>query len=145
MKATIWTDQVQLPRGFCYNCSEAGAEEVVVQSKGGIASSALAKGTMLGGVAGALRAGAASGAPHMATYCTRCAPQAQRGSFLDGIPVQFLKWYLRANQTAPGAAFELLNAGKDILRGNHAFLRIRYTNPRVLEEIRRLNPGIEIT
>jgi hypothetical protein len=59
--------------------------------------------------------------------------------FFDGMPTFLLKPYLRAGQTAPGAAFEVLNEGKDLLHGNRAFVKIRHTNPRVLEGIKLLN------
>lgn len=50
-----------------------------------------------------------------------------------------------AGQTTRWRAFAVLNQGKDLLQRNRPFTRIEYSNPRVLEEIARLNPGVEVT
>ncbi len=48
-------------------------------------------------------------------------------------------------QTTRWRAFAVLNQGKDIFKRNREFVRIEYSNPRVLQEIVGLNPGIEVT
>jgi len=48
-------------------------------------------------------------------------------------------------QTTRWRAFAVLNEGKDLLLLNREFVRIEYSNPRVLAEIVRLNPGVEVT
>jgi len=48
-------------------------------------------------------------------------------------------------QTTRWRAFAVLNEGKDLLSLNREFVRIEYSNPRVLAEIIRLNPAVEVT
>lgn len=48
-------------------------------------------------------------------------------------------------RTTRWRAFAILNAGKDLFRGNRPFVKIEYSNPRFLDEIRRANPGIDIS
>jgi hypothetical protein len=47
-------------------------------------------------------------------------------------------------QTTRWRAFAVLNSGKDLLSGL-PFTRIEYSNPRVWDELLRLNPGVEVT
>ena len=58
---------------------------------------------------------------------------------------QYLRRPLEPGQTTRWRAFAVLNEGKDLLRGNREFTRIEYSNAGVLNEIRRLNPDIEVT
>ena len=48
-------------------------------------------------------------------------------------------------QTTRWRAFAVLNEGKDLLHLNSEFVRIEYSNPRVLAEIIHLNPGVDMT
>ena len=48
-------------------------------------------------------------------------------------------------QTTRWRAFAVLNQGKDLFHWNREFTRIEYSNPIVIREIIRLNPGIEVT
>jgi hypothetical protein len=77
MKAAIWSANLQLPTGFCYKCGAQATEVVAVKSKAGIASSSLARSTLIGGIAGVLRAGAASEEPRAVTYFAYCASRAR--------------------------------------------------------------------
>ncbi len=182
MKATIWTGEVVLPAGFCYNCNAPSTTTVSVTSEGGIASSI---GSGHGLVVATLAAAATSGSAHQVTYCARCADTAHKkapdrvagtlGIFLVLVgfsTIAFLTtgadrtvslavsllalvgliawlWYVRRplepGQTTRWRAFAVLNEGRDLLNANHEFIRIEYSNPRLLDEIRRLNPGVEVT
>ena len=59
--------------------------------------------------------------------------------------LRYVRRPLEPGQTTRWRAFAVLNEGKDLLRLNREFMRIEYSNPLVLNEIRRLNPGIEVT
>jgi hypothetical protein len=59
--------------------------------------------------------------------------------------LRYVRRPLEPGQTTRWRAFAVLNEGKDLLRLNREFMRIEYSNPLVLDEIRRLNPGIEVT
>jgi len=52
---------------------------------------------------------------------------------------------LERGQTTHWRAFAVLNEGRDLLSANREFVRIEYSNPRVLDEIVHLNPGVEVT
>ncbi len=59
--------------------------------------------------------------------------------------LRYVRRPMAPGQTTRWRAFAVLNEGKDLLHSNRAFVRIEYSNPRVVEEIRRLNPGVEMT
>lgn len=59
--------------------------------------------------------------------------------------VRYVARPLEPGQTTRWRAFAVLNEGRDLLRANREFVRIEYTNPRVLDEIVHLNPGVEVT
>ena len=59
--------------------------------------------------------------------------------------LRYVRRPLEPGQTTRWRAFAVLNEGRDLLHSNREFVRIEYSNPRVLDEIRRLNPGVEIT
>jgi hypothetical protein len=48
-------------------------------------------------------------------------------------------------RTTKWRAFAILNAGKDLFRGNKPFVKIEFTNPKLLEELHRVNPGVDIS
>jgi len=59
--------------------------------------------------------------------------------------LRYVRRPLEPGQTTRWRAFAVLNEGKDLFQFNREFTRIEYSNPRVLDEIRRLNPGIDVT
>ncbi len=59
--------------------------------------------------------------------------------------IRYLRRPAEPGQTTRWRAFAVLNQGKDIFKRNREFVRIEYSNPRVLQEIVGLNPGIEVT
>ena len=59
--------------------------------------------------------------------------------------LRYVRRPLEPGQTTRWRAFAVLNEGKDLFSGNSDFMRIEYSNPRILDEIRRLNPGIDVT
>lgn len=59
--------------------------------------------------------------------------------------VRYVRRPLEPGQTTRWRAFAVLNEGRDLLHANREFMRIEYSNPRVLKEILNLNPGVEVT
>src|SRR5262245_59899502 len=59
--------------------------------------------------------------------------------------VRYIRRLAQPGQTTRWRAFAVLNEGKDLFNANREFVRIEYSNPRVLDEIIRLNPGVEVT
>jgi hypothetical protein len=65
--------------------------------------------------------------------------------------VAFVAWFRRQVEppepprSTKWRAFAILNAGKDLLRGNKPFVKIEFTNPKLLDEIRRLNGELKIS
>ena len=59
--------------------------------------------------------------------------------------LRYIRRQPEPGQTTRWRAFAVLNEGKDLFTSNREFVRIEYTNPRILEEILRLNPGVEVT
>jgi len=92
----------------------------------------------------AAREAAAANRAWMAAYCEPCAAQA-KPSVWEDLPLFLVRWRMRPGQTGVGRAFRVVNAGKDLLRGNKPFIRLQLTNPRVLDEIKALNPTLKIT
>ena len=147
MYATIWALNFGLPEDLCYNCGGPPSTTLPIRSKGGMAGSGVHG---AGAILDSLTVGLVNVAQNAAgvrqvPYCASCASGAQRPRFLDRLPRFLTRQYLTGNRTAFGSAFEILNAGKDILRGNREFVRIRYTNPQVLARIRHLNPDVRIS
>jgi len=172
VKATIWAGGIRLPAGFCYNCNSPATTTISIYSEGGIASSGLlgfgaagpphevtycqrcavnankeapnraapTLGLLLMALGFGVVAYFTNGADRVVAFAVTLAA-------LGGL-VAWLRYIRRpreAGQTTRWRAFAVLNEGKDILEGNREFVRIEYSNPRVLEEILRLNPGIEVT
>jgi hypothetical protein len=173
VKATIWAGRIRLPAGFCYNCNAPATTTINIHSEGGIAGSGLLGAFGPAGlphevtycqrcVVNATKEAPNRAAPTLGillmalgfgvvAYFTdgadRVVALAVALAALGGL-VAWLRYIRRPRapgQTTRWRAFAVLNEGKDLLEGNREFLRIEYSNPRVLEEILRLNPGIEVT
>ncbi len=173
VKATIWARGITLPAGFCYNCHDPATTTIALNSEGGIAGYGLL-GTIAHDrtpyevtYCDRCAVHATKEAPDrlaptiglvllvlgfgVVTYFTdgvnRLVAFIVALSSLGGLLawLRYIRRPLLPGQTTRWRAFAVLNAGKDLLEGNHEFVRIEYSNPRVLEEIRRLNPGVEIT
>ena len=142
MKATIWASDFVIPTGFCFNCSVPATRAVPIYNEAGLGTSH-SHGVLGVAVAAAREAAAANGA-WMAAYCEPCAAQA-KPSVWEDLPLFLVRWRMRPGQTGVGRAFRVVNAGKDLLRGNKPFIRLQLTNPRVLDEIKALNPTLKIT
>lgn len=56
-----------------------------------------------------------------------------------------VRWKMQPGQTGVGRAFRVVNAGKDLLRGNEPFGRFQFTNPRVVSALRALTPELRMT
>lgn len=56
-----------------------------------------------------------------------------------------MRWKMRPGHTVVGRAFRVLNAGTDLFRGNKSFVKILFTNPRVLTDIKARNTELWIT
>ena len=173
MKATIWAGGIRLPAGFCYNRNVPATTTISIYSEGGIAGSGLLGSLSPAGspheVAYCQRCvvNATKEAPNriaptlglllltlgfgVVAYFTdgadRVVALAVTLAALGGLAawLRYIRRPLGAGQTTRWRAFAVLNEGKDLLAGNREFVRIEYSNPRVFEEILRLNPGIEVT
>lgn len=142
MKATIWAPDFVMPTGFCFNCGGPPATHLEVFNEAGLGTTE-ARG-LIGLAATVAREAVASNGGWMVPYCAPCAAQA-RACVWEDLPAFLLRWKLRPGQTIIGRAFRILNGGKDLLRGNKWFLKVQASNPRVIAEIKSLNPGIRIT
>ncbi|MFN8653713.1 MAG: hypothetical protein U0133_17540 [Gemmatimonadales bacterium] len=142
MKATIWAPSVTLPTGYCFNCGAPAGQAVVVHNEAGMGSSS--SHGFIGLAMHVARDAAASAGGWPVPLCERCLPRA-RPSVWEDLPLFLVRWRMLPGQTAVGRAFRVLNAGKDLLRGNTPFIRLQVSNPRVLADIRTLNPGTRIT
>jgi hypothetical protein len=173
VKATIWARGITLPAGFCYNCNAPATAAIALYSEGGIGGYGLLGAVADGGTPYKVSycercaTNATKEAPN------RLAPTSGLvllvlgfgvvAYFTDGVDRLialivavaalggFIAWFryirrpLEPGQTTRWRAFAVLNEGKDVLRGNREFVRIEYSNPRILDEIRRLNSGAEVT
>jgi hypothetical protein len=142
VKATIWAPDFVLPNGYCFNCNAPTTHAVPIYNEAGLGSNQ--PHGLLGAAVDLARQAAAAPGAWMASYCEACAVRAQPSVWED-LPLFMVRWRMRPGQTGVGRAFRVLNAGKDLLRGNKPFVRITVTNPRVLEEIKQLNPTLRIT
>jgi len=173
VKATIWARGITLPAGFCYNCNAPATTTIPLYSEGGIAGYGLLSAVAGGGTPYEVSycercaVNATKEAPDrlaptiglvllvlgfgLVAYFTHGVDRlvalivglAALGGLLAWL--RYIRLPLEPGQTTRWRAFAVLNEGKDLLRGNREFVRIEYSNPSVLEEIRRLNTGIEVT
>lgn len=142
MKATIWAPSFIQPAGYCYNCNAPTERAVVVHNEAGMGTTN-AHG-FIGLAVHVARDAAASAGGWPVPLCDHCAPGA-RPSVWEDLPLFMVRWRMRPGQTTVGRPFRVLNAGKDLLRGNKPFIRLQISNPRVLADIRALNPELRIT
>lgn len=142
MKATIWAPDFVMPSGFCFNCGGAATTPIPVSSEAGLGTTQTHG--LLGAAVSAARNAAAANGGWVVPYCDACAAQAKPCVWED-MPAFLVRWKMRPGQTVVGRAFRVLNAGKDLLRGNKPFVRILATNPRVIAELKALNAGLRIT
>ena len=59
--------------------------------------------------------------------------------------LRYVRRPLHPGQTTRWQALAVLNEGRDLLNWNREFVRIEYSNQRVVDEILHLNPGVEVT
>jgi hypothetical protein len=142
MKATIWAPDFVMPSGFCFNCGAPPTTAVTVYNEAGLGTTQTRG--LLGAAVSAARDAATANGGWPVSYCDACAAQAKPCVWED-LPAFMVRWKMRPGQTVVGRAFRVLNAGKDLLRGNKQFVRIQFTNPRVLGEIKTLNADLRIT
>lgn len=146
MKAKLWARNADIvfPDTYCCNCGDAGTTYIQVTSMGGLAHGA-PRGTSVASavVIGVLKDLATAGKFVRAVpYCGACAKIAH-------LPPTSRFWQrrppLRSGQTSKGRGFAILNEGRDLLHLGKEFVQIEYSNPRFLNDIRRLNPPLRIT
>lgn len=142
MKATIWASTFDMPAGFCFNCNAPSTSQLLVSNEAGLGATQTHG--LLGAAVNAARASAAATGGWVVPYCTPCLAVA-KPSVWEDLPLFMVRWRMPPDQTGVGRALRVLNAGKDLLRGNQPFVRIQFTNPRVIAEIKALNPDLKIT